>query len=319
MNTLSSVGSSTISNRKIRVAVANNPSVKTTLNLEYSPSSQTTIANSGRGDYVSFCASGGIYSSSNYGSTFSFNSLNFVFTSIAMSSSGQYQVCVSSGLPSCVIYMSDTYGVSWVLRRNLGANANRFTEQAVISSTGQFIFVAGSGSQGLQSFYSNNFGSTFLDIGGAGGRFSCCISNDRALYVSAGDSNIYSVLVSATTPTEPLFRTGAFGSSTHRVFSNSTGSIIAVSHRTPTSFSISVDSGTTYSIISTPQFIQFHIISGIFFGCSSSQLFRSNNNGATWIVLYTLPAGKTIRSMSGNITFINMVYNSGEIVVFTLS
>jgi hypothetical protein len=312
--------SATFNNKRKNAIVVSNPIISAPYNLEYfAPSFQNTIACSQRGQYVSFCASGGIYSSSDYGATFTTNSINYIFTSIAISTTGQYQVCTSCGYNwGCVIYMSNDFGATWTLRRNLGPNWGRFIEKVVISSSGQYIFCSGSGNAGFENYYSTNFGTSFLPLGGISTRTTCCISNDKVLVYIAYDRSIYSVLLSATTPTETYYRQSEFYSYTQNLICNSTGSIIIYTYRDGNAFYISIDSGVTYTLVYTPSLYHLFVTSGVIFGSSSTAIYKSIDYGVSWTVVFTVQNGKTIRSMSGNITYINMVYTSGEIVIYTL-
>jgi hypothetical protein len=310
----------TLNNKKTRAIVVSNPTVTTPYNLEYfAPSFQNTIACSQRGQYVSFCASGGIYSSSDYGYTFTTNIFNYIFTSIAISTTGQHQVCTSCGYNwGCVIYMSNDYGATWTLRRNLGPNWGRFIEKVVISSSGQYIFCSGGGNAGFENYYSTNFGTSFSPLGGITTRPTCCIFNDKVLVYNTYDRSIYSVLLSASPPVETYYRQSEFLSYTQNLICNSTGSIIIYTYRDGNAFYISIDSGFTYTLVYTPSLYQLFVTSGVIYGSSSTAIYKSIDYGASWTVVFTVPNGKTIRSMCGNITYINMVYTSGEIVIYTL-
>lgn len=311
--------SATFNNKRKNAIVVSNPTVSPPYNLQYfAPAFQNTIACSVRGQYVSFCCSGNIYSSSDYGATFTTNILNYIFTSIDISTSGQYQVCTSCGYENgCVIYMSSDYGASWTLRRNIGPNWGRFIEQCVISSNGQYVWGSGGGNAGQQSFFSSNFGVTFQDFGGISTRPTCCISNNRILYFNVYDRSIYSVSLT-TPPVEAYHRQSEFLAYTQNLICNSTGTIILYTYRDGKAFYISIDSGATYTFVNTPSLYYLHINSDVIYGASSTAIYKSTNYGVTWTVIFTVPVGKTIRSMCGNITYKYMVYSSGEIVILTL-
>lgn len=312
--------SATFNNKKNNAIVVSNPTVSPPYNLEYFPPSfQTTIASNVKGNYVSFCASGGIYSSSDYGATFTPNMLNYIFTSIAISTSGQYQCASSVGYGTgSGIFMSDTYGATWTLRRFIGPNNGRYIEQIVISQNAQYIYCAGGSYAGLQSFYSKDFGATFLDTGGIATRPTVCIANDKVLFYCVYDKNIYSSTLSVTPPTETYVRQSQYLAYTQNIVCNSTASIIIITYRDGNAFYISIDSGLTYTMVYTPSLYHLHINSGVIYGSSSTAVYKSTDYGVTWTVLFTVPAGKTIRSMCGNITYKYMVYTSGEIAILTL-
>ena len=119
-----------------------------------------TIAMSASGQYRTIVTSGtmgpdvsgNMYYSTNYGISWIqvTNSLG-QWQSVAVSSSGQYQVAVC---PINGIYVSTNYGVTWSQTNNIQNTWNN----VVISASGQYIVVTISNSNII--YYSNNYGSS---------------------------------------------------------------------------------------------------------------------------------------------------------------
>lgn len=313
--------STVFNNKTKKIIIAPNPTISAPFNLEYRvPSIQNTIASSQRGQYVSFCASGGIYSSSDYAVSFVYFPFNSVFSSIAMSTSGQYQVCSSYGVPNVVVYFSNNYGASWLLKWNTGSHDARYIEQSVISPDGKYIYCCGGGVAGSSSILSIDFGNTFQAQGGILQRPFCCLFNDKAIFYNVYDQSFYSAILSATPIAETYYLSGAFQGNTQKIYCNSFGSIICVVHRDQNLMAVSTDSGVTFQNLATPNNMhKLHITSGVFYCSTNTSIYKSNDFGVSWILLYNVPAGKTIRSMCGNITYIYMVYLTGEVSVLTIT
>jgi hypothetical protein len=77
------------------------------------------MATSSNGQFVTICASGCIHISNNFGATFLSSTFSTVMFAVCMSASGKYQIAVSTGVPTAVIYNSDNYGVNWSEHVNL--------------------------------------------------------------------------------------------------------------------------------------------------------------------------------------------------------
>ena len=76
-----------------------------------------------------------------------------------MTPTGQYQLAISTGVPSSNIYVSSDYGASWVNRSIFSTNnAGRWTESLCINTTGQYMFVGGGGGAGAHIQYSKDYG-----------------------------------------------------------------------------------------------------------------------------------------------------------------
>jgi hypothetical protein len=111
---------------------------------------------SASGQYQLACiggSSGYIYTSSNYGVTWTqnINAPSAFWLSISISSSGQYQVACNTSGTYIYIYMSMDYGYTWkyTFNNNFGGATNYST--IAISSSGQYITYVGSYDTGSTS------------------------------------------------------------------------------------------------------------------------------------------------------------------------
>jgi hypothetical protein len=145
------------------------------------------------------------------------------------------------------------------------------------------------------------------------------MNDDKVFFYSDYDQGIYYVLLSAPTLTETFYRAGNFQGSTQKIYCNSFSSFFVTVHRDQNLLAVSTDSGVTFQNRSTPLLHKFQIVGSIFYGASNTQIYKSTDYGVTWTIIYTIQAGKTIRSMSANNTYIFMVYLSGEVVVYKLT
>ena len=112
------------------------------------------IACSASGQYITITGNGtGIYSSSNYGKTFT-KSASFTTAQcmgVAMTASGQYQV--ASQWNSSTIYYSSTYGITWS-----STTGSAGQSLVAISASGQYITI----SPGLGAFGGGGFITTSI-------------------------------------------------------------------------------------------------------------------------------------------------------------
>jgi hypothetical protein len=114
------------------------------------------VAVSASGQYMTAGGNiGTIYYSSNYGQTWNSIALTGNISSIAMSSSGQYQIACAFGTHG--IYYSTNYGVSWTVSN---APTSPQWHEVCISASGQFASVCNATSSN-QTYYSTNYGVTW--------------------------------------------------------------------------------------------------------------------------------------------------------------
>lgn len=154
----------------------------------------TSIAVSASGQYMSACASGvsgaSIWYSNTYGQSWiSSGVATNSWTSIAVSASGQYQyACHSSS--GGAIYVSTTYGRSWMLIPNTAFGTN---VAIACSASGQYVYVASS-TTGI--YWSMNYGqawsNTFVGSNGSSAiAWSAikCSASGQYLIATDGASN----------------------------------------------------------------------------------------------------------------------------------
>jgi hypothetical protein len=279
---------------------------------------QNTIACSSNGQYVAFCASGCIYNSSNYGNTFVLTSVNAGMHTIAMNNTGQYQVAISTGDPMCNIYFSNDSGSTWVIKLVVGANNARWTESVCIDNTGQYIFVGSGGSAGSRNYVSKDFCQTFITMGQVLMRSSCTINNStkKVLYIDSYNNAINSTLLTDAIPTETNLFPAIF-SIAYSITSDSSGFNVAYTSRTQSGIAYSSNAGASFSLVSSPSFILMMYAGAVLWGCSSTTVYKSTNNGTDWLGVFS---GASIKSMcvSSSNTFIYIVYTSGAIGTYAI-
>ena len=324
MNTTSTL-SSNFSSRRMTVK----PSVLTILTtrtLIYpNPNGrvlQNTIACSALGDCIAFCASGNIYNSTNYGSTFTLTTLTTGVNCIVMNGDGQYQVAISTGDPLAVLYLSANSGVTWVLKISpaTAPTPTRLFESASIDSSGRYIIALGGGSAMLRNYYSTNFGATFAMAGALGSRNTCAVSNEQlktAYYVEYWGNTLKKVDL-----TNPAFTEIALGPSAVTLpFSlTTTGSKVAyLSRNTVTpAIAFSSNEGATFVTKTSPVFLYIMYTGNVLWGCSTTAIQRSDNDGNTWtIVVSALPTIKSF-CVSATMSHIYFVFVNGNIGSYNL-
>jgi hypothetical protein len=116
-----------------------------------SPATFNSVEMSSSGEYMTACASNGnLYTSTNYGLTFNIaKNLSSSWTSVAMSSTGQYQIASISSTDT--LYASYDYGNTWTLTTNTVNNCSSLS----MSSSGQYITAVQNGSLG--EIYTSNY------------------------------------------------------------------------------------------------------------------------------------------------------------------
>jgi len=196
----------------------------------------TSICMSSCGQYQSACVSTGfIYISSDYGNTWTQVASSLAWISICMSSTGQFQTAVTSS----TIYVSNNYGSTWVAR--ISASFKYVT----MSTCGQYQTAS---TTNASLYYSNNYGITWTNI-------------------STGlPSNIYSVamytgkyqLCAGGSPTTNLYFSSTYGSSWTQLSGGSPTSSTAI----------------FVSISASGQYQSAAVYSGL--------IYYSNTYGSTW-------------------------------------
>jgi hypothetical protein len=120
-------------------------SIPTSGQLTGSAFNGINLACSGDGKYVSICASNIVYTSSDYGDTFTSTASDSVIFATAISCHGKYHCTVSTGVPKCCIRMSSDYGVTWVETIIPLTNYNEWLQTVSMSRSGKYIYCGGGG------------------------------------------------------------------------------------------------------------------------------------------------------------------------------
>jgi hypothetical protein len=113
------------------------------------------------GRYVSLCASGCVHVSKDYGKTFSIITFDSVIYAIAVSATGKYQCCVSTGVPKACINVSNDFGVTWTETLVSGSAYDKWLSSVSISPSGKYIYCSGGGGSSMLNWSSNNYGVSF--------------------------------------------------------------------------------------------------------------------------------------------------------------
>lgn len=313
MNTLASINSTTFSCRR----QFTNPTISQPTPYSYFTSRQSIIACSSTGQYVSYCASGGIYTSSNHGHLFTPIQIPLSFFSICMSLSGQYQYVISSAIPEANIWSSTDFGVSFTRRFNVGTNSSRYIEKVICSSDGKNVFCLGAGSAGQQNFYSINHGTTFSTVHEPLTRTTGCFDGANILLYESYTNSMRTVNLDIIPPIETNTTNSPYGASVGNLINeNSNILLLPFNH---TSICTSSNFGFSWTNIQgTPNFKHAFIINSIFYACSTNIVYKSINQGVTWTVVYSLTGGNTIKGFTGISSKIFMVFTSGSIAILTL-
>jgi len=280
-----------------------------------------SIACSSTGQYVSFCCNLKIYYSSNYGVSFNTYTSTTNMYAITMSSSGQYQLAVSTGIPACSIYQSTNFGVTWTIpKANVTSNnGGRWFQSVCISSDGSRMFCGGSGGAGLQNYRSDNFGTTWSGaIGGILGRNSCAMLYSSGLVYASQNLNTPIAIMSITTTTETTGTTLP----AQVWFITSNGSTNWYYINSSNNGFYSSNSGTSYgSAVSSIAIGFITNIRGLWYnsagtriwaaGASNMNLYYSTNNGTSWTTVTT--------GLSGIIYGFNISSNSSTAYILLTS
>lgn len=280
---------------------------------------QNTIACSTSGSHFLFCASGSIYNSSDFGSTIALTTLPSGIFAVAISSSGQYQAAVSTGSPTCIINMSNNFGVTWVAAFTVGPNSGRYTECVCIDSTGQYVFAGGGGSAGLRNYLSTDFGVTFKQVNPLLYRNSCAFNDitKKVVYFDYYNGRTCNVLMTANPLAETIMIPNVIAGA-WSITIDSTGDKIAFASRSTSNIAYSLDAGLTYTTKPSPWFFHIMYTGSVLWGNLAASIQKSVDNGTTWtIVIGGLPTTKSF-CVSKSMTYIFIVFVDGNIGCYNL-
>ena len=326
------MNTTSITSSNFSVSRRKNPPNKTSVSANialvypkpYGRAVQNLIACSTSGNCVAFCSSGCIFNSTDFGKTFKTTIFPVGLDSIAMSSTGLYQVSASTGDPVCNVYISSNFGDTWSNNFTVGSNTGRYIECVAIDSTGQYVFAGGGGSAGLRNYVSNDFGATFKQSNPLSYRNSCCFNNNnkRALYLDySGPPNTRlcytqpnGVLGETVLSYCPTAVTMPFSLS-----SDITGNFISYNSRNTEYIAFSSDAGATFVARISPRLLHtMYTDSGVLWGNTDTAIYKSTDHGVTWTVfLSALPKVMSFR-VNPTMTHIFFVHSNGDIKVHSL-
>ena len=263
----------------------------------------------------------GIYTSSNYGVTWTKNTSvpdNLNWFSVSMSSSGQYQTAL---IVNGAIYTSSNYGVTWTIT---SAPNNLNWDSVSVSSSGQYQTAAVSSSGGI--YTSSNYGNTWtitsapnnlnwetISMSSSGQYQVAAARNGSGIYTSSNYGNTWTITSAPTADWESIS------------MSSSGQYQVAVAYNF--GIYISSDYGKTWTITSAPilnvlwssvsvsatgQYITASIYGG--------SIYISIDYGNTWTNLNNAPNNVNWESVSISSSgqYINASVNGGGIYISSL-
>jgi hypothetical protein len=230
-------------------------------------------------------ANGNIYTSSNYGNSFTqCAGLTGNWLSIAISASGQYQIATSYSTPNPGIYISNTYGTSWTV---VGSTISLLSLSASsISATGKYQSAVNSnGSLYISSTYGSSFNpvtTTFIGLHdvavSASGQFISVACGNNGVYISWDFGNTWSQrnlggnsTISVAMSSSGQYQTSVTNGSGY--ISNDYGNTWNVNANTNNGLDVAISSSGQYQIVIQVQ-----------------QLIYSNDYGNSWTILYNQPS-----------------------------
>ena len=272
------------------------------------------------GRYVSLCASGCVYVSNNFGNTFTLNTFDSVIYAIAVSSSGKYQCCVSTGVPKACINVSNNFGVTWTETLVTGSAYDKWLTSVSISPSGKYIYCSGGGGSIMTNWSSNNFGVTF-SAGGSSQIKTTSSVNDTGKVVSITSVGRYWITDLAVSITEL----------TRGVLSTTTGQyFVSMKQFGPGYVSVGpagfvynplpAGSVTTLTTRTTPEiFQQAQIIFGDkIWARSSNTIYNSTNFGVSWTKIYYSPVPIRTMYITFNSKTMYILLINGDVIRTTI-
>ena len=264
------------------------------------------IACSTSGQYVSVCASGSIYVSSDYGDNFVRESISDNCVAISMNVTGQYQLVVS--LSSA--YVSNNFGQSWTKVFIVTATATNYLLLCGISPNDPGrMHVGGT----TATFTSNDFGVSFFSS-------NVVITSTSSTMI---DSNAFLSTTSGQVAYASAFNPSA-GVGTGILFTVPlTTGITGITHKggSPAVIYHVGSAGFTYT--TTPDLVSFitkatpelftNVVScgSIIYARSASRIWTSIDSGDTWYQFYSGSPRSFAASLDG--IYVYIVSQAGEI------
>ena len=268
------------------------------------------------GKYVSTCSYGRILVSSDYASTFAEINLDFAFHAIAISATGQYQCCVSDGVPQSSIFMSNDYGLTWIQNNFTGYTYNKWLQSVTISPSGKYIYCGGGGGGGTVSRYSKNFGVSFVAGTLSLNRISSSILDSGSLITVTPAFKFYTSNLSSGTVTETITGTKGIVAGKYSVsVSPDASTFVAVG---PEMFIYNTTlTGSVNALIinSTPEnFTQVIFCTGKIWASSTTAIYTTIDLGANWTKVFSTERDIFSFHVTPNNAFIYILNVEGDII-----
>jgi hypothetical protein len=242
------------------------------------------MATSSNGQYVSICASGCIQVSKDFGVTFIKNTFPEVVFALAMSSSGGYQVAVTTGVPAAIIYVSYDFGLTWEATP-IGATSsyNKWMHTVAVSPNGKYTICAGS--NGIANFSSTDYGPPFSNFPSSSETITSAVSDNGIVY-TAGSTGIYHGCDLTFALQENLaYTVGTITSPGSMAFSRDSNSLVHVS---PSGVSYAGDITFVPTLnTSRTDLEQVCFTNNQFWARTSTSVCTSLDYGSTWTTVYT--------------------------------
>ena len=297
----------------------------------------------------------GIYLSNDYGvnwAQMAYNQIspstagtNYLWNSIAMSATGQYQVATFGAF----LYTSQNYGISWTKVSSLTANGTIYS--VAISSNGNFITAASATTTTINIYTSFNNGITFqsqysltsLIISITGSKAT---ANNSVISVAMSSTGQYQICCFNTTDTAPktTYISNNYGQTWQGILTlasndllncasiSSSGQYMCIGRASTNTNSynlfVSTNYGVTFTAVGPPYSgnnnYQWTSISmsangeyitavSAFTGGGNNGILSSVNYGATWNIGTASSAAWSCVAMSTNAQYITAVVNGGYI------
>jgi photosystem II stability/assembly factor-like uncharacterized protein len=205
----------------------------------------TNVVISANGQYqtaVATSPNSGIYVSSNYGISWSQQIANILFSTNAISMTGQYQVAISAtGILGTSIYLSSNYGLTWATLSSIYPSSTSLTTSVTlnniaISATGQYMSIISS----TNMYISSNFGKSWSQA---------IISATSFTSISMSANGQYQMVTSSNSG---IYYTNNYGSSWYQYITSNVYNGIAISATGQFSFAITTTGSLYLSTLGYP-------------------------------------------------------------------
>ena len=282
------------------------------------------------GRYVSLCASGCVHVSNDYGKTFTLKTFDSVIYAIAVSGTGKYQCCVSTGVPKACINFSNNFGVTWTETLVTGSAYDKWLTSVSISPSGKYIFCSGGGGSTMVNWSSNNFGLTFTAGTLLQNRTTSSVADSGRVVSITNLGRYYVTDISVSSPGE-LTRGPAVATPAGQYFVSMNQESLGYVSVGPATFlhnpvpegSVNPPVGSVNSPL-TPRtipenFLQAQIIIGNkVWARSSTSIYTSINLGVSWTKIYTTPTPIRTMHITPDSRILYILLINGDIIRATI-